>query len=68
MKIDLSKIDPRSSAVLPKEYFEGGAAYPTLGICQNPYRKGTKEYDDWDHGWCDAEGYEQWTNPGPLND
>lgn len=44
-------------------YLLGGAAYSD-GEFQagNPYPINTTEHDDWNHGWCDAEGYNEWSS------
>lgn len=58
MELNYSDIPDISSFKPSKEYFEGGEAYPILEICQNPYHQGTKQAEDWEHGWCDAQGYD----------
>ncbi len=61
MEIDYSQILQESSAVLPPEYKEGYAAYPDLNVFQNPYISHSMEHAEWYAGWCDAEGYDDFT-------
>lgn len=59
--IDIRFVSPISSAEIPQSYKDGGEAYKNkLGISTNPNTKGTKAFEDWEHGWYDAEGYDDY--------
>jgi len=57
-KIDYSKFKQESSWQPTKAYLEGVNAWPKLGVAQNPYPSGSQEAFDWELGWCNAEGYD----------
>lgn len=39
----------------PAAYKEGRIAYPSMN---NPYTEGTEEHNDWEVGWWDEQGYQ----------
>ena len=51
-----------NSCRVSEEYREGGSAYFS-GISNNPYPKGL-QYEEWEWGWCDAQGYDQYSRGG----
>lgn len=60
--MNYNDISPETSYKNPIEYVAGGNAYSSgLDISANPFKKGTKEFSDWQHGWYDHEGYDDYT-------
>jgi hypothetical protein len=58
--IDLT--DDKLGADVPKECIEGGEAFAKgIKVDDNPYPKDTQQHQDWELGWCNAEGYDQFT-------
>ena len=59
--IDIRMISPLSSAEIPQSYKDGGKAHQEgIKVESNPNPKGSKSYEDWEHGWYDSEGYQEY--------
>lgn len=53
-------IDDKLGADIPQECIDGGNAFADgIKIEDNPYDINTKQYKDWELGWYNAEGYQQ---------
>ena len=56
MSIDYSHLEQESSFIFPEAYIKGNTAF-TLKE-SNPYDEGSFEHGDWECGYADAEGYD----------
>lgn len=56
-KLDLSKINPNRKVT--KAEIQGSESYNN-GKGINPYKKGTKAYENWNYGWEEAENYDDY--------